>query len=263
MTHALPNPKRVTSAKPGRPNDVLLQAMSEAAKQSTEALAERAEIRNPKDPEYIQSEVLVHQMRVLHKAGNQTDFNKLARRFVKRATAMLRARAAGIYKADFEDFAHRVLKEVFTELLSSVEDYTFYEIAFNRIFRFRRMDAYRQWLAEKRTRETRVDEDASYDHDAGAGVKKTKYLPAHAPEWELDPLRKLMKQEKRSHAIQRMEDVGLTEDEKAALILSEVFEWQLDSDDADEDTLAKHLGVTGRTVQTLISRAKLKLSGKE
>lgn len=263
MTRALPNPKPVTSAKPGRPNNILLQAMSDAAKQSTETLAERAEIRNPKDPEYVQSEVLVHQMRVLHKAGKQTDFNKLARPFVKRATAMLRARAAGIYKADFEDFAHRVLREVFTELLSSGEDYTFYEIAFNRIFRFRRLDAYGQWLAGKRAKETAADENAPNDHEIGPSIERTEYLPAHAPEWELDPLRELMKQEKRSQAIQRMKDVGLTDAEEAALILSEVFEWQLDSDDKDEKTIAKHLGVTGRTVQNLISRAKLKLSGKE
>lgn len=263
MTHALPNPNPVTSAKPRRPNNILLQAMSEAAKQSTDTLAERAEIRNPKDQEYVQSEVLVHQMRVLHKAGNQTDFNKLARPFVKRATAMLRARAAGIYKADFEDFAHRVLRAVFTELLSSGADYTFYEIAFNRTFRFRRLDAYGQWIAGKRTRETGADEDASDDHQYAASIERTECLPTHAPEWELDPLRELMKQEKRGHAIQRMEDVGLTEDEKAALILSEVFEWKLDSDNGDEKTIAKHLGVTGRTVQTLISRAKLKLSGKE
>ena len=60
---------------------------------------------------------------------------------------MLRAKAAGIYDADFEDFAHRVLRAVFTELLSSEDDYTFYEIAFNRTFKFRRLDAYGEWLA--------------------------------------------------------------------------------------------------------------------
>lgn len=115
--------------------------MSEAAKLPTETLARRAEIRKPKDPEYIPSEVLVHQMRDLHRAGNQADFNRLARPFVTRATAMLRKRAAGINDADFEDFAHRVLRAVFTELLSAADDYTFYEVAFNRIFRFRRWQA--------------------------------------------------------------------------------------------------------------------------
>jgi len=263
VTHSQPNPKPVTPAKPRRPNDALLQAMSEAAKLPTETLARRAEIRKPKDPEYIPSEVLVHRMRDLHRAGNQADFNRLARPFVTRATAMLRKRAAGINDADFEDFAHRVLRAVFTELLSSADDYTFYEVAFNRIFRFRRLDAYGQWLAEKRARETGEDEDASDDRDPGEGFETAESLPEHAPEWEFDPMRELMKQEERNRAFQRMEEAGLTEREKVAYVLSDVFEWQIDSDDNDEKTIAKYLGVTGRTVQNLISRARLKLSGKE
>lgn len=258
-------PKKAEShrTKPAQPKEPLLRAMREAGNLSVAELAERATIRSPRDPRYVQSEVLAHRIRALRREGNLSDFNRLARPFTERVLRLIRAKAAGIDDSDSEDFSQRVYEALFRELLSSPAKYTFYEIAFNRTLRFRRIDAYRDWQAEKLKQELETAFDKREGESDADFLDRTDDPLTQLQQRELDPLNAILKDEESSRAIEKMEEAGLTEAEKAALILAEALELKISSRDMKKETVAKHLGVTGRTVQNLISRAKEKLRGKE
>jgi hypothetical protein len=226
----------------------------------------RAAITDRKAPDYLPSECLVHLIRnAMRQSNAEATHNSVANALLpfllKRCEANLKAKVSSQI-ATAEDLRADILAAfavLFAEDLAPDADrkLDFYEVKFNRAFRFFRIDAVR---AELR-RINRIDggptgssDDGSPDAEADVALGSAANIAAP----DTDPLEGIFRQQMRPKLLAAIK--ALPDDERKAFILRYHYELKIESQDPNETTVATLCKVSGRTISDRLKRAKAKLA---
>ncbi len=230
--------------------------INEALTQDTATLLHRANIRSPRDPDYMPMECLLHLMREARLRRDRTTEGKLYLIFMARCEARLkkaipdgsRADAGGIREEIMQKFGE-IFARVGTNHDSTALDY--YEVNFNHAFQVLRFKRLRQ---EARRDEIFVDLGNEKDED-GSPVDPEANLArlsaaAHAPARQENFV--FLKQ-----VLKALEDLSPENRETVRLVLIERY--KVASDDPTEVTAATILGISRRAINKRLGKVAARL----
>jgi hypothetical protein len=226
--------------------------IDEALTQSLETQLRRAGIRNIRDPEYMPMECLLHLMREARLKGDKHAEGKLYIPFMARCEARLekaipdggRADAAGIREEIMQDF-NLLFARVGTNHDSTELDY--YEVNFNHAFltlrskRLRKDDTRRKVFIDIREEK---DEDGKPldDENVFARLSQAAQKPAQQDNYVyLTQIGKFL--------------ATLSPEDRETVRLVLIEGYIIESDDPDEETAAKLLGVGRRAINKRLAKA--------
>lgn len=219
------------------------------------SLKARLSVTDRGDPEYLQSETLVHLVRHGRRTNNQTLISLVLPVLLNRCETNLLVKVPDGQLPEAASLREEILG-AFSELFAidgtgdASDELDFYECKFNRAFRFFRIDIVRREAARLKpiAQMPEPDQDGEPDayEDVFARVSETFQAPA-TQENEVF----------RSELLGAIQ--GLPPDERDAVILVHVVGYKEESDDPDEETAATRCNCTGRTIRNRLTRAAAKL----
>lgn len=230
--------------------------IDEALAQTLETVVRRANIRSTRDPEYMPMECLLHLIREARLKRDNTAVNKLYLPFMARCEARLkkvmpdgsRADASGIREEIMQAFGE-LFARVGTNQNSGALDY--YEVNFNDAFQVLRFKRLRK---EKTRSKTFVDFSHEKDDEGEpldvenvlAGVSAAAHSPAP--------------QEHYVYLVQVGKFLAtLSPEDRETVRLVLIEGYKIESDDPDELTAAKLLGVGRRAINKRLAKVAAKL----
>lgn len=219
------------------------------------SLKARLSVTDRDNPEFLQSETLVHLVRHGRRTNNQTMISLVLPVLLNRCETNLLVKVPDGQLPEAASLREEILG-AFSELFAidgtddASDELDFYECKFNRAFRFFRIDIVRRETARLKPMaqmpEPNQDGEPDAYEDVFARVSETFLAPA-TQENEVFRTELL-------DAIQR-----LPPDERDAVILVHVVGYKEESDDPDEETAATRCNCTGRTIRNRLTRAAAKL----
>lgn len=230
--------------------------IDEALMQSAETVLRRAAIRNVRDPEYMPMECLLHLMREARLAKDKVMEGKLYLHFMSRCEARLKRAIPDGGRADAADLRDEVMFK-FNEMFARVgtnEDATvldYYEVSFNQAFQF-------LWWKQVRKDNTHkkmfVDIGQEKDEDG---------RPLDA-ENTLAKLSEAARSPSQQENYVYLGEVGtflatLTPADRETIRLVLIEGLTIESDDPDEVTAAKILGVGRRAINKRLAKVAAEL----
>jgi len=218
-------------------------------------LKARLSVTDRADPEFVQSETLVHLVRHGRRTSNQTLISLVLPVLLNRCETNLLVKVPDGQIPEAASLREEILG-AFSELFASdgvgdaPVELDFYECKFNRAFRFFRIDMVRRETARLKpiaqTPEQDLDGEPDAYEDVFARVSETFQASAT--------------QENEVFRSELMDAIqGLPPEERDAVILVHVVGYKEESDDPDEETAATRCNCTGRTIRNRLTRAAAKL----
>jgi DNA-directed RNA polymerase specialized sigma24 family protein len=211
----------------------------------------RAAIQDRNSPEYVQSESLVHLIRDARRRNDEAAMNLLIPTLLRRCESNLLSKVASELP-NAEDIREEILGQ-FSELFASdgtganPDHLDFFEAHFNQAFRAFRIDIVRR--EEKLRKRTNVtlsdteDDESSFDDDL---LKHFQTPATQESTFVLKQLREAIR--------------SLPPDERQAVVLCHILEYDVESENPEKRTAATISHVTGRTIRNRLNRAAAKLS---
>lgn len=237
-----------------RPPDIQA-AIAVALAQDLETLEIRAAKPEPRDPQYLPSEVLVHLVRNAIHRDEDRAYNKLLIFLLRRCMINLykHIRDEQGFDASFvRDEVIGRLGELFGDDAgeAGADALDFYEIRFNRAFSKLRIDVVRAEAAKARSQEPLVEiEDVPEDESDDAILAKL----SQALRFIYDP-----KEHVEIVELCRAIDALPTE-EREAIVLRYVYGYEVESTNPAEVTVATRCNVSGRTIRSRLAAALARL----
>lgn len=234
----------------------ILTAIDAAIQQDIATLRRRAPISKVDSPDFIPLECLVHLIRAARRRRDEQTMSILLPPLLARCEAMLIRKIPDRGRPNAIDIREEILGEfsvLFAEDGSgeNPDQLDFFECRFNLAFRSFRID----FMRRQRTDTKQMDE-SSPENEAGdsqPGDESLSYLSTalQTPAMQVS-------------GVFRVELLNaikcLPPDERRAVVLCHMYEYEIESEDPSKITAATLCGVTGRTIRSRLSRAAEKLS---
>jgi DNA-directed RNA polymerase specialized sigma24 family protein len=230
-------------------------AIKIALTQDLATLAQRAAVRNPKDPQYLHSEVLVHVIRHAIRTGAANTYNTLLNVLFRRCMINLYTKVDGKQNFDANSAREEILGrlgELFADDGKTADrnDLDFYEIRFNRAFSKLRIDVVREHMAQAHREEPLPEIEESLESEFAPALLAKLSLASSS---STDP---------ETHAeiseLCRAMD-SLPPEEREAVVLHHAYGYAVESTNPAETTVAKRCKVSGRTVRSRLAAAMVRL----
>ncbi len=215
--------------------------------QDLATLTLRAQERDPKSPEYLRSECLVHLIREAIRQAHEATYNALLPILLGRCEERLKAKIP-----DSVPQAEQLREEVLGELSllfakdaasDASGELDFYECKFDKAFMTLRFDVLDKEANKTARRVPLSDGSTRSDEGESEGRECVPEVPATQSE-RLD-----------QEELLNM----LPLDERKAVILCDIMGYRDESPDPDEETAATLCGVSGRTIRSRLKRGREQL----
>lgn len=234
----------------------ILTAIDGAIQQDIATLRRRAPIWKVDSPDSIPMECLVHLIRAARRRRDEQTMSILLPPLLARCEAMLIRKIPDRSRPNAIDIREEILGEfsvLFAEDGSgeNPDQLDFFECRFNLAFRSFRIDFMRrQGTDAKQMDESSPENEAG---DSQPGDESLSYLSTalQTPAMQLSGVFRV----ELLNAIK-----SLPPDERRAVVLCHMYEYEIESEDPSKITAATLCGVTGRTIRNRLSRAAKKLS---
>ncbi len=228
-------------------------ALDVALNQDVEVVLHRAQVREPRSPEYLPSECLVHLIRVGIEEENAQVINGLVPCLLERCDAVMKAKKEEMISADMRE---EILGD-FAELLAGTtkgveyDKLDFFEIRFNKAFFTFRRDRLKKMRRQRDTPVREIPNPKDDENVLDEDILNTLATSLRSPSTVAEPAvyRELI------DAINR-----LPKDEREAVTLCHVLGYEVESVDPSEVTAATRCGVSGRTIRNRLRRARERLA---
>lgn len=237
--------------------------IDQALGQDLDMLRTRAAVHDEASPDYLHSETLVHLIRhSLRQSNSEPTYNQVANALLpfllKRCEANLKSKVSSKI-GTAETLRADILSEfglLFVNELAPDGDHKldFYEVRFNRAFRFFRIDAVRSELIRlnRISAPTPITPD---DDSANDAIDMASFNPSdHGVDLDESIFKKQMSRRLRAAITE------LPEDQHKALILHYYYGIKIESEDPTQRTVATLCKTSGRTIRTRLARALATLS---
>jgi DNA-directed RNA polymerase specialized sigma24 family protein len=224
----------------------------EVLAQDGETVIRRAAIQERTSPEYLPSECLVHLIRNARRLDDEATMSLLIPILLRRCESNLRSRVSSELP-NAESIREEILGQ-FSELFAAdgaganPHQLDFFEAHFNKAFQTLRIDIVRR--EERKTVKHKYvplpDESQDESDFDETVLKYFKVEPDQESKLVLEQLGKALN--------------ALPPDEKEAVVLCHILEYDVESEDPEKRTAATICKVTGRTIRNRLSRAAVRLS---
>ena len=230
--------------------------IDEALTQSQETVLRRANIRNVRDPDYMPMECLLHLMREARLGKNKSTESKLYALFMSRCEARLKRAIPDGSRTDAADLRDEVMFR-FNVLFARVgtnEDSTaldYYEVNFNQALQFLRWKQVRKDNARKKVfvdiGQEKDDDGKPLDQEnALAKLSEAARNPAQQDNYVyLTQIGKFL--------------ATLSPEDRETVRLVLIEGYTIESDDLNEETAARILGVGRRAINKRLAKVAAKL----
>lgn len=230
--------------------------IDEAQKQSPKTIYRRATIRNVRDPNYMPMECLLHLMREARLAKDKSTESKLYVLFMSRCEARLKRAIPDGSRTDAAGLRDEVMFKfnVMFARVGTNEDGTaldYYEVNFNQAFQFLWWKAVRKDNARNK-----IFVDIGQEKDEDGRLLDQENTLAKLSEAARNPTHQ-------DHYIY-LKQVGeflatLSPEDRETVRLVLIEGYKIESDDPDEETGAKILGVGRRAINKRLAKVAAKL----
>ena len=241
-----------------RPSDVE-HHIDVALAQDVATIQWRLAIVDQKSPDHLKSECLVHMLREALQRNDSAQINMLLPVLLSRCEKIIRSKVLYTEYSNVMDLQEEILSR-FAELFiadgtaDTCGDLDYFECRFHRAFRTYRID-----IVNKETKQLQrtvplpthdqLDESGSGD-GITAYVREVLKIPATQEE-------EVFLDERRSVLWSAIRE--LPWDERKVIILHEILDYDVESENPDKETVATLCDVTGKTVRNRLKRAKSRL----
>lgn len=230
--------------------------IDEALKQSPETILRRAAIRNVRDPDYMPMECLLHLMREARLARNRPAESRLYAHFMSRCEARLKRAIPDGSRTDAASLRDEVMFR-FNVLFARVgtnEDSTaldYYEVNFNQAFRFL---GWKQVRKDNARKKVFVDIGEERDED-GKPLDRENVLAKLS-----EAARSAAQQDNYVYLTQVGKFLAtLSPEDRETVRLVLIEGYTIESDDPDEVTAARILGVGRRAINKRLAKVAARL----
>jgi len=222
--------------------------------EDVEAIANRANIHNVSDPDYVPSECIVHLIRAARRRDDELAMTALLPPLLRRCESILISKISQDLP-NVDEIREEVLGQL-SELFAAdgggdnPDKLDFFETRFNLAFRALRIDILR---AERIQAHSSIptafedEDDSDSDDEFFTRLSKEFHTP---PSQEKEFVLKQIQQ-----AIYRLPPA-----EREAVVLCCILGYEQESDDPKKRTAATICGVTGKTIRNRLRRAATRLS---